>query len=315
MLDTTNTSNSITFPGGFADIYVQLAIFALDINGNPFLDSFDLYFGLITMPVLVLGVDGNPAAGVFVQANATTYIDVGQSGYTDSAGMITFTNVIASIIGLIARDIENEIGVDGIAATESLVTLSLMPFNMPSTITNLDFSNGTAGWIGPGTITPRIAKRDNDLVVSTGDFFNLQTESYTFVNYPFTQTVYIRYKFQTDEVPGGYFGTQSNDYYSIIIRSNTGGYATVTNSMNGLGIGAFDAPGATQWYVFSFDTDGATVTQFDVGVSNVVDNLLPSEVVIDMIGDLTCDECGNCANCPGDPMLRVCGLTSIRIEN
>ena len=304
---TTNTTSSILIPG-FEEDYVLLSIFALDINGNAFFESWQLLFGSVDMPVLVLGVDGNPASGVTVQANATTYVSVGQSGTTDSSGMVTFTNLIETTIGLVARDAQNQIGVDGIAATPLLVTMHLIPYNTPSNITNFGFANGTQGWSG-GTLVSVVDKRDNGigLDVSTNSQYDLQTVSATFKTFPFTETAYIRYMFQTDEVPGGYFGTQFNDYFVIIIRDDIGDYTTYENSMNGLGIGAFDSDGATQWYTLTLDVVNAKSVQFDVGVSNVVDNLYQSQVIIDKVGDLTCDGCGDCSTCPGDPMCQdVC---------
>jgi hypothetical protein len=305
VLGTSNTTSSITIPG-FAQDFVFLTIAALDIRGNGFFATFELLFGSIDMPVLVLGADGNPAPGVVVQANTTTYVDVGETGITDSEGKYTFKNLISTTIGLVARDSKNEIGINGIAATTSLVTVHLMPFNMPSNITNYDFSNGTTGWSG-GKLVPHVEKRDSDLSVSTNFLPDLQTASATFKTFkiPLTKTAFIRYKFQTDEVPGGYFGTQYNDYFSITMRSDKGAYTSSTNSMNALGLGAFDGSGATQWYTLELDVEGADAVQFDIGVSNVADALYQSQVIVDKTGDLTCDKCGDCSTCPGHPMCQA----------
>lgn len=141
------------------------------------------------------------------------------------------------------------------------------------------------------------------LSVSTNGQYTIQMASSDPKVYPFTKTVYIKYKFQTDEVPGGYFGTEYNDYYVITIRSDTGGYAAVTHSMNELGIGAFDADGNTDWYTLLLSTpDNTQWVEFDVGVSNVVDNLYDSQIIVDKLGDLTCETCGDCTACPGNPL-------------
>jgi hypothetical protein len=67
-------------------------------------------------------------------------------------------------------------------------------------------------------------------------------------------SVYVRYKFVTSEVPGGFFGTQFNDYFSVTIRSQSGYYTTISKSMNALGLGAFDyASGATNWYTLKLE--------------------------------------------------------------
>ena len=50
------------------------------------------------------------------------------------------------------------------------------------------------------------------------------------------QEIKVRYKFITSEVPGGYFGTQYNDYFNVAIRSQVaGGSASESQTMNGLG--------------------------------------------------------------------------------
>ena len=95
----------------------------------------------------------------------------------------------------------------------------------------------------------------------------------------------IRYKFITSEVPGGYFGSQFNDCYSVSIRSqNAGGQIFDASSMNYLGLQAFDANGATSWYNLELPIhiDGDKL-QFDVSVSNIADNLLDSQIIIDKI--------------------------------
>jgi hypothetical protein len=105
-------------------------------------------------------------------------------------------------------------------------------------------------------------------------------------------------------VPANFYtSSQFNDYYSITIRSNTGAFVTVTNSMNALGLGAFDANGATNWFTLTLPVPTNTKSvRYDVGVSNVGDNFYDSEVIIDKVGDLQCDKCGDCASCPSDPM-------------
>ncbi len=50
----------------------------------------------------------------------------------------------------------------------------------------------------------------------------LQSISRTFIPEPDVNTVVVRYKFVTSEVPGGYFGTKYNDYYSLSLRSHAG---------------------------------------------------------------------------------------------
>jgi hypothetical protein len=300
VVTTTATTDSITFEG-FTTGYVFLSIFAMDIHGNPFFGSFELLFGDISMPVLVLDSGGLPAAGVYVQANATTYPGVGQSGLTDINGQYVFKNLMATTISLVAKGINNQVAVDGIAASISPITLKLLAFTFPTEVATLDFSNGTQGWTG-GSLISHVEKRDNDLFVYTNNLPNVQIVSSSINLTTFAKTAYVRYKFVTEEVPGGFFGTIYNDYFSVTIRSDIGGYATVTNSMNALGLGAFDSAGATQWYTLSLDVTGAHTVDFDIAVSNVADALYQSEVIVDKIGELQCEKCGDCTTCPGDPM-------------
>jgi hypothetical protein len=207
--------------------------------------------------------------------------------------MVTFTNLALTTIGLTARTADNKIGVNGVAATAATVPIQLVPFSAVSDTTSFDICNEQLA----------VSKRDTVLSVSTDGQYTIQMASSEPEVYPFTTTVFIKYKFQTDEVPGGYFGTEYNDYYVITIRSDTGGYASVTHSMNELGIGAFDADGNTDWYTLFLSTPVNTSwVEFDVGVSNVVDNLFDSQIIVDKLGDLTCETCGDCTSCPGNPL-------------
>jgi hypothetical protein len=198
---------------------------------------------------MVLDAKGAPVPGVTVSANATTYPGVSQVGTTDINGMVTFMNLAPTSIGLTARTSDNSIAVAGVAATINTVTLNLLPFAPASNTTDFAISNGTTGWTGGFNEVLTVSKRDTVLAVSTDGQYDIQMASSQPKVYPFTKTVYIKYQFQTDEVPGGYFGTQYNDYYVITIRTNAGGYASVSHSMNELGLGAFDANGATDWYI------------------------------------------------------------------
>ena len=100
--------------------------------------------------------------------------------------------------------------------------------------------------------------------------------------------------------------TQFNDYYSVTIRTDTGGTKTDTNSMNALGYGAFDASGATEVFTMSLAVDTDTkAASFDLGVSNVVDNLYDSSLVVTKAGETDCDSCGDCSSCPIFPMCQA----------
>lgn len=305
LLNTTNSTNTISIPG-LTEAYVLLSVFALDSEGEPLLSSFALIFGTISKSVLVVDATGKPAPNVLVQANATIYPGLGQTATTDSSGAVTFINLIATTLSLIATTPDNQIAVAGIASTSAGdTTLTLIPFNSPASATAL-------------------RKRSNEFVVSTAFSPNVQMVSKVFTLPPSAKTAYINYVFQTDEILGGFFGTQFNDYFSLMIRSDVGASTFYTNSMNSLGFSAFDAGGATSNYTLTLDITGAKTVEFDVAVSNVGDALyrklsIPhnltqpdscsdfleseSQVIVNDYGNLTCNICDDgCKNCPGDPM-------------
>jgi hypothetical protein len=213
-----------------------------------------LLFGSISKSVTVFDASGQPAPNITVQANSTIYPGVGQIGVTDSTGTVTFVNLIVTTLSLVARTADNQVAVSGVSSTTPGSTpLTLVPFNA-----------------GGGST---LLRRDAGFTISTAGSPSLQMASKIFTPQPFTKTAFINYIFQTDEVPGGFFGTQFNDYFSLTIRSDTGGYNAYTNSMNALGLAAFDGTGATAAYSLTMDVTGASTVEFDVAVSNVGDAL------------------------------------------
>jgi hypothetical protein len=311
--EITFSGSKLTLPG-LPNGYVMLAIFAVDTTGEPIFGSFELLFGSSTLPIRVIGVDGEPAAGVLVQANATTFNDVGQSAVTDSQGFASFSNVPQVTIGIVARTSDNEISVDGVAGgTTPTVILQLLPVEKPKNDSpGFQNANGTSGWKGGEQIdtnaklrrdAPALWKRDTSLVLATNGLTDVQLTSKSFSVKSISNSVYIEYLFQTDEIPGGYFGTQFNDYFSITIRSDTGDYSSVVHSMNELGRGAFDAGGSTTWNNLRLEIHNATFVEFNVAVSNVGDGLFDSLVKVRKVGEEECDKCEEeeCDKCPSKP--------------
>lgn len=131
--------------------------------------------------------------------------------------------------------------------------------------------------------TAQSSAEDSDAVLSTSGQGN-QTLSRTFPVKKGTTSVSVRYRFITSEVPGGYFGSKYNDYYSATIRTKSGQSVTESNTMNALGLPAFDSGGSTSWRRLSLKTDkeGDSV-QFDLTVANVADGMLDSQLVVDLI--------------------------------
>jgi hypothetical protein len=129
---------------------------------------------------------------------------------------------------------------------------------------------------------------NNDLILyTTGQ--GEQSISRTFNTIPGITTVSIRYRFITSEVPGGFFGSQFNDYFRVSLRSQRArGFACESNSMNGLGLAAFDyTSGATNWRNVTLQVNPqGDVIQIDVSVANVEDELFDSLVEIDFVEEV-----------------------------
>ena len=125
---------------------------------------------------------------------------------------------------------------------------------------------------------------DVDLVLNTAGE-GQQSISRTFEVEEGFQSVTVRFRFITTEVPGGWFGSEFNDFYNVSIRTAQGGGSVIDgNSMNGLGLAVFDAGGATGWYESELEVnDQGDTVQVDVAVANVADGLFDSQVVVDVI--------------------------------
>ena len=128
---------------------------------------------------------------------------------------------------------------------------------------------------------------DQDLQLSTAAEGEVSV-SRTFNTDPGVSAVRLRYRFVTSEVPGGYFGTKYNDYFRVSVRSGKGaGTASESNSMNGLGLAAFDASGSTAWRDVTLKTDEAGDTiEVSAAVANVADDLLDSQVIVDFVEEI-----------------------------
>lgn len=128
------------------------------------------------------------------------------------------------------------------------------------------------------------AAPDFDLMLNTSGE-GQQSISRTFEVEDGVRSVTVRFRFITSEVPGGFFGTEFNDFFNVSIRTvDAGGVITQGNSMNGLGLAAFDAAGATQWFEAELPiAEGGDTVQVDVAVANVADGLFDSQVIVDAV--------------------------------
>lgn len=133
-------------------------------------------------------------------------------------------------------------------------------------------------------IAATAATPDFDLRLTTSGE-GQQSISRTFAVEDGIKSVVVRFRFITTEIPGGYFGTKFNDFFNVSIRTlNAGGSVTQGNSMNALGLAAFDASGATTWYEAELPiAKGGDTVQANISVANVADGLFDSMVIMDGI--------------------------------
>jgi hypothetical protein len=287
---------------------------AYDTVGRPLYFTGTLWAGAATLRVNLVNPNGTP----FLQ-ETTIVVSLSDdpavvARITTVGGTALFPFMPARTVLVKAQGLGNETGTAGVIGTQGTVQVTMLGFGAPSPIANNDFSQGTAGWsIGsaplsivphletipgfPAAAGPAAAELnllaaasivDQDLQLSTGGEGE-QSISRSFTTQQGTTGVRIRYRFITTEVPGGYFGSQFNDYFRVSLRSQQGGGAQQEQaSMNGLGLGAFDfASGSTNWREFTLpvDRDGDTI-QADIAVANVGDGLFPSYVIVDFVEEL-----------------------------
>lgn len=312
--DLTITDHVLSANTPLLDGRNEVSLKAYDTVGRPLYFNATLWAGAATLRVNLVNPNGTP----FLQ-EATIVVALSDdlsvvARITTAAGTALFPNMPARTVLVKAQGIGNQTGSAGIIATQGTVQVIMLGFDAPSPIANNDFSQGTLGWnIGsapvsivpheetipgfpPSAQPPASASSmfaaasivDEDLQLSTGGEGE-QAISRSFTTQAGTTGVRIRYRFVTTEVPGGYFGSRFNDYFRVSLRSQQGGGAQLEqNSMNGLGLGAFDfASGSTNWREFTLpvDRDGDTI-QADIAVANVGDGLFPSYVVVDFVEEL-----------------------------
>ena len=242
-----------------------------------------------------------------------------------TTGSVTFDNLPPRTILFEAVSESNDIGSAASISTEDSVSLEINGFSEPSTVDNNDFSSGLDGWAAPipGVVSiidhvenvgPELGPRSQgaaptadqedldarsarqltnmDLQLDTSGE-GVQSVFRTFIPTFGTTAVRVRYRFITSEIPGGFFGSEFNDFFTVSIRSRVeGGNIMETASMNGLGLGAFNAvTGSTAWRetVLPLSEDFDTV-EVRLSVANVGDGEFDSSVVVDFVEELGCDD-------------------------
>ncbi|NUT95579.1 MAG: carboxypeptidase regulatory-like domain-containing protein [Saccharothrix sp.] len=318
----TTTENSVTVAGGLAAGRHEVALSARDVHGYAIDARFVLWVGPHTIPVVVLDEAGAPVAGASVVAKLSDDPTVTTSLVTDAAGAGSFTNLPNRSYNVIAQASGNRFATRPSSVFDGTVVLRLLGTGTPSAVDNNDFAHGTDGWdVGsaPVSVIPHVDDSPSVLAATSGRAertpegsaqaaaalapadvtaeaadFDLaldtagegqQSISRTFAVEAGVKSVTVRYRFITSEVPGGWFGSEFNDFYNVALRTTqAGGVVSDGNSMNGLGLAAFDAGGATGWREseLAVNPQGDTV-RVDLAVANVADGLFDSRVVVDVV--------------------------------
>jgi hypothetical protein len=316
--DYAVTVNGTVFDGGVAvdaaHATIVLGGAALDDGKNDVVvtgrDSLGLVLsgtvtvwrGTNTLAVTVKDEAGAPVPSADVVALLGDDQRLSFSGKTDADGKLSFDGVPDRTMIVTANGAAGATGTAADLGSVGTINVVVHGFKPASTIDNNDFATGDAsGWdlgTAPTTIIPHVedvgptkdAAVDNDLQLATSGE-GPQSISRTFDTKPTSTAVKLRYRFVTSEVPGGFFGTKYNDYFSVSIRTmNAGGSKSESATMNGLGLAAFDANGATDWreVVLPLKAGGDRV-QIDVTVANVADGFYDSYVVVDAVREISID--------------------------
>ena len=295
MANATIEPNRISIPLFLPEALIQVEFLGTDTKELPVAGNFAFWAGSRLLPVTVVDPSGIPVSGAKVEVVLADDNEVKVSGLTDANGIITFTNIIPRTLVVTATAANNLFATAGVVGLGTALTIQLKGFEPASTINNNDFSLGLEGWnvgTSPVTIIPHtegeaakglaILAVDNDLQLLTNGP-GPQSVSRTFIA---QAGVNIRYRFVTSEVPGGYYGSQFNDYYSVSLRNQTKGSSkSEGKAMNSFSLSEFDAEGGIAWRELPLSASPGDVIQVDITVANVADGLLNSYVLIDFIAD------------------------------
>jgi hypothetical protein len=300
------SSTSVSYALNLIDGLNEVLFLAADANGFALEKKLKLWAGSGNLSLRIINEAGSLVPNANVKVNLGDDPNVFAEGNT-ATGLISFQNIPLRTIIETASAPGSLYGTTATVGGGSNVNLKVYGINAPSTVSNNDFSQGTLGWVigaAPvqiiehseglplqkimsnlqGNITTQ-AISNPDLQLSTSGEGS-QHISRTFFSTPGTKNITVKFRFITSEVPGGFFGSQYNDMYSIVIKSSVGN-TSESKAMNELGLGAFDYnTGATNWREISLpvNVDG-DIIHVDISVTNVGDGAYDSKVVVDYVGE------------------------------
>ena len=296
---------SIQVTGALEDGRNEIAFAGMDMAGRNLYLTETIWAGSASLTVNLVNENGSSFNGATtVRAALVDDESVAAEGVA-TGGSIVFENVPFRTILARAEAKGNALGIAGFVGSAGAVEITMISFGNPSSVDNNDFSLGTDGWeigdapvtIEPhdeGTAVPLSIPRgggpipDNDLILATAGVEGERSIRRTFVTKPDTTAVRIRYRFITSEVPGGFYGSEFNDYYRVSLRSVKGkGVISDSNGMNGFPESIFDAVGAIPWreVVLKPIGQGGDTVQVDLGVANVGDGAYDSILQVDFVGE------------------------------
>lgn len=266
--------------------------------------SFDvteasLWAGDQILEVSVVDVNQKPVPSALVHVVLGDDEQAQASDTTDPSGKVSLKNIPARTLYVTASQ-GDLYGAMPVAGDVRKLTLVVKAMNQPSSVANNDFSQGLEGWTLEGGNTEiveggqaKYQKLLHGIAAVAGETPQLSlgtkgkgpsSATRTFHLKPGKKAVGVRVKFITKEVPGGFFGSEFNDYFSISIRSASGKFKSYGNSMNALGLSSFDSAGATDWYQLTLDgLSEQEVVEVKATVANVADGLYDSTLVVEGI--------------------------------
>ncbi len=236
---------------------------------------------------IILDENGHPIDGATITAKLGDDPNVKSTAISSGGGKFQFSNIPNRTIILEASASGNRFAATAVKGDQNSIQLKLVGFNEPVPLIDNDLFD-LSGWnigtapvqIITGDLRAKQTPKGNILRLTTKGQ-GTQSISRTFTTEPGTAKFVIKYRFITTEVPGGYFGSQFNDYYNITIRSKSGEKVSDGRTMNDLGLSAFDASGATEWRELSLKvSDKGDTVQIDLAVANVADGALDSSLEI-----------------------------------
>jgi hypothetical protein len=251
----------VNFSNGLSTGVSELVFRGSDNTGRLVHVHQRLLTGTNTVTVRVQDTNGAPVPNADVTLQLADAPDV-RLTQTTPDGTATFPHLPSRTVLVEARATGGLLGVAGdVANNRSQIVVTVRPLDAAATGTPpTPFTVTTSG-----TVPQRLSK--------------------AFTTQAGTRAVTVRYRFATDEFAAGNFGSPYSDYYSVQLRSGSSA-AVDTNTMNGLGLGAFDSTtGSTGWRTLRLPVSGAQLVQLDAVVANVNDAAFDSRLVIDRVDE------------------------------